>query len=123
MPKATGVYKASNGTWYFKVRTGRDPTPAKWKQVTRRGFPSAAAASEARRDLAERRQPQPSAANRRLTVSDLVRRYHAEEEAMGRLSERTALRPTGLPAQLHRLLDRCHQGQRADEQRRPVVAC
>ncbi len=48
MPKATGVYKASNGSWYFKLFHSKDPETGKWKQATRRGFPTAAAASEAR---------------------------------------------------------------------------
>ena len=90
MPKATGVYKASNGTWYFKLRTGRDPDTGKWKQVTRRGFPTAAAASEARRDLAAKTASgPPPGSSPSLTVSELVQRYHDEEEAMNRLSERT----------------------------------
>lgn len=89
MPKATGVYKASNGTWYFKLRVGRNPGTGKWNQVTRRGFRTAAEASEARRDLTEATSNAGPVAVGGVTVSNLVRRYHNEEEAMNRLSERT----------------------------------
>ena len=89
MPKATGVYKASNGTWYFKLRTGRDPETGKWRQVTRRGFRTAAEAAEARRELAAEVAEAGPAVAGGVTVSELVQRYHDEEEAMNRLSERT----------------------------------
>lgn len=91
MPKATGVYRAGNGTWYFKLRTGRDPITGSWKQVTRRGYRTAAAAVEARRQLAESSAvdaTDPSLIGG-VTVTELVRRYHHEEQAMNRLSDRT----------------------------------
>lgn len=90
MPKATGVYKASNGTWYFKLFHSKDPDTGTWKQATRRGFPTAAAASEARRELAAKIGQAPSSGSAAsVTTSELVRRYHDEQEAMNRLSERT----------------------------------
>ncbi|MGF1596354.1 MAG: tyrosine-type recombinase/integrase [Acidimicrobiales bacterium] len=93
MPKATGVYRAGNGTWYFKLRTGRDPSTGKWQQATRRGFRTAAEAAEARRQLAESiveaAEAEPGPTFGGVTVSELVQRYHDEEEAMNRLSERT----------------------------------
>ncbi len=90
MPKAVGVYRAGNGTWYFKIRAPRDIDSGDAKQITRRGFRSAAEASQARADLAAQllRDP-PGVSKSDLTVSSLVMRYHDEEEAMNRLSERT----------------------------------
>ncbi|MDH4076940.1 MAG: site-specific integrase [Acidimicrobiia bacterium] len=95
MPKASDVYRAGNGTWYFKLRVGRDPLTGAWKQVTRRGFRTAADASEARRHLADSWAEAPPQAFGGVTVSELVQRYHEEERAMNRLSERTLFDQSG----------------------------
>ena len=50
MPRFKGVYCDANG-WYFKARTSKDPLTGKWIQVTRRGFATATAASQARHQL------------------------------------------------------------------------
>jgi integrase len=89
MPKATGVYRDRNGTWYFKLRVGRDPDTGKWRQVTRRGFRTAAEAGEARREMAAKISVQETTGTGGVTVSELVRRYHDEAEALNLLSERT----------------------------------
>jgi hypothetical protein len=39
MPKLQGVYRAGNGSWYFKATLGRDPLSGKRVQVTKRGSP------------------------------------------------------------------------------------
>ena len=49
MPKYEGVYDDGRGGWYFKANFGRDPLSGKKQQVTKRGFPTATAASRARR--------------------------------------------------------------------------
>ncbi len=94
MPKATGVYRASNGSWYFKVRTHRDPITTKWQQVTRRGFATAADAQLARQRFIDgvgeqRRKAASSGLDPTLTVGDLVDRYLIEAEAMKRLAPKT----------------------------------
>ena len=90
MPKASGVYKTGNGTWYFKLFHSKDPETGKWKQATRRGFASAADAAAARQAMAdELAGPTPRPGARRVTVSQLIERYHADADAMGQLSERT----------------------------------
>lgn len=90
MPKATGVYKASNGTWYFKLFHSKDPLTGKWKQATRRGYASAADAAAARRAMAdELAGPIARRSAEQVTVSQLIERYHADADAMGQLSERT----------------------------------
>ncbi len=50
MPRFKGVYRDAN-CWYFKARTSKDPLTGKWIQVTRRGFATATAASQARHQL------------------------------------------------------------------------
>ena len=89
MPKKSGVYKATNGTWYFKVRSGIDPDSGKPKQVTRRGYVSAAAASEARQQFIEQVTRKPEKAYASLSVTELVEAYHVDAAALGHLSERT----------------------------------
>jgi len=92
MPKTPGVYRASNGTWYFKLRHSKDPDTGKWQQVTRRGFVTASEAAEARRTLAEDLEAKASTPPRvrpTFTVAELVERYHQDAEAMGELTRRT----------------------------------
>ena len=50
MRRPQGVYADGRGGWYFKVKLGADPITGKQRQVTRRGFPSAAEAARARLD-------------------------------------------------------------------------
>ena len=94
MPKATGVHRTKNGSWYFKARSHRDPVTGKWRQVTRRGFATAADALLARQrfmdEVAKRRATVASAGfDPTLTVGELVDRYLDEAEAMDRLAPKT----------------------------------
>ncbi|MHB1446851.1 MAG: Arm DNA-binding domain-containing protein, partial [Acidimicrobiales bacterium] len=50
MKRPQGVYPDGRGGWYFKVSLGRDPITKKERQVTRRGFRTAAEAAAARRE-------------------------------------------------------------------------
>ncbi len=85
MPKFRGVYKDTKGNWYFKASTHKDPLTGKWAQVTRRGFATAADASEARETLLREVEAQPSATVSGLTVRQLVEQYLDECEASERL--------------------------------------
>lgn len=51
MPKHTGVYRAANGSWYFKATVGADRITGKRVQVTKRGYPTAADAALARKQV------------------------------------------------------------------------
>jgi integrase len=88
MPKFEGVYKATNGTWYFKVRVAQDPLTKEWRQVTRRGFATALDASQARRDALEADVPV-SVDVGSMTVNQLIERYFADAETSGALSAKT----------------------------------
>lgn len=93
MPKHSGVYRSRNGTWYFKARSHIDPATGQWKQVTRRGYATAADASLARQKAlsefaALRRDPR-SVDHQELTVGGLLEMYLAEAEAMNRLAAKT----------------------------------
>lgn len=48
MPKFEGVYRAGNGSWYFKASPGRDAVTGKRIQVTKRDFATAGGAARAR---------------------------------------------------------------------------
>ncbi|MFT7602386.1 MAG: integrase [Acidimicrobiales bacterium] len=90
MPKVRGVYQDSKGSWYFKVRTDKDPLTGKWQQVTRRGFSTAAAAGREREALvseAAKQSTQGTASG--LTVAELVEQYLDDAEAADRLSPKT----------------------------------
>ncbi len=90
MPKAAGVYKAKNGTWYFKVSAGLDPVTGKYRQITRRGFRSAGDARRAREQLlTELRDPLAPAPPTELTVAELIDEYLDEAQALGRLAAKT----------------------------------
>ncbi len=91
MPKFDGVYQDRKGRWYFKVWLGRDPLSGRQAQVTKRGFPSAAAAAQARREYLDdidrgRRTPTAPAS---LTVDDLLDVYLDGIDADGRLAVKT----------------------------------
>jgi integrase len=89
VPKFTGVYKDTKGKWYFKASTHKDPLTGKWAQVTRRGFATAADASEAREVLLRDATAQPSATVSGLTVRALVEQYLDECEASERLAAKS----------------------------------
>ena len=89
MPKAVGVYKAANGTWYFKARTPVDPETGKRKQVTRRGFHTAAEARRARRQFLDDKSTRRRASAETPTVAELIDAYLAEAESMHRLAPKT----------------------------------
>ncbi len=89
MPKFNGVYKDTKGHWYFKASTHKDPLTGKWAQVTRRGFATAADASEAREVLLREAAAQPSATVSGLTVRALVEQYLDECEASERLAAKS----------------------------------
>ena len=90
MPKLQGVYRAGNGSWYFKATFGRDPLSGKRLQVTRRGFPTATDAARARRELLEEADDGalPMAAGS-MTVDELLTLYLDGIDADGRLSPKT----------------------------------
>lgn len=90
MPKVRGVYQDAKGSWYFKVRTSKDPLTGKWQQVTRRGFPSAAAAGRARESLViETAEQDTRGTASGLTVAELVEQYLDDADAADRLSPKT----------------------------------
>ena len=96
MARSGGVYKAKNGRWYFKawVQRPAESGDLEWKQITRRGFHTATEARRARRkflqdeelEQADRRRFQDA---ERVTVAEVLDKYLAEAEAMGRLSAKT----------------------------------
>lgn len=91
MPKFDGVYQDGKGRWYFKVWLGRDPITGRQSQVTKRGFPTAAAAAKARREVLEevdqgRLTPGAPAS---LTVNELLDVYLDGLDADQRLSAKT----------------------------------
>ncbi|MBL8777539.1 MAG: site-specific integrase [Acidimicrobiales bacterium] len=90
MPKLQGVYRADNGSWYFKATLGRDPLSGKRLQVTKRGFPTATDASRARRDLLEQADDRglPTVEGS-MTVDELLDLYLDGIDADGRLSPKT----------------------------------
>lgn len=59
MPKVRGVYRDAKGGWYFKAATHKDPITGKWKQVTRRGFATAAEAGRARQAFLDEQEAIP----------------------------------------------------------------
>ncbi|MCP3909572.1 MAG: site-specific integrase [Actinomycetia bacterium] len=86
MPKVRGVYRDAKGGWYFKAATHKDPVTGKWKQVTRRGFATAAEATRARQAVLDDIALEPSPAVSSLTVSELIDQYLDDREAGGQLS-------------------------------------
>ena len=88
MPKYEGVYRAATGSWYFKVTLGRDPVTGKRRQLTKRGFRSAADAARARRDALDAIE-EPTAAVEEMTVDELLDRYLDGIDIDGRLATKT----------------------------------
>ena len=89
MPKVRGVYRDAKGGWYFKAASHKDPATGKWKQVTRRGFSTAADAATARTDFLNTRDAKPSPKATGLTVFELVDSYLDECEATERLAAKS----------------------------------
>ncbi len=94
--KGSGVYKAKNGTWFFKAWIFVPGTSgdSDWKATTRRGFHTSTEARRARRQFIEKaeaereahRQPRSRVS---VTVAELIDRFLAEASSMGRLSAKT----------------------------------
>ena len=90
MPKVRGVYRDAKGGWYFKASTHKDPVTGRWKQVTRRGFPTAAEAGRARDELlTEVAEAAVDPVVAGMSVADLVADYLDDCEAAERLSEKS----------------------------------
>lgn len=101
MPKFEGVYRAGNGSWYFKASLGRDPLTGKRIQLTKRGFATASEAARARREALEAADDgSVRSIGGGLTVDELLDLYLDGIDADGRLSAKT---PVRLPAQRGRV--------------------
>ncbi len=95
--KGIGVYKAKNGTWFFKAWIfvpDDDGGEGRWKGTTRRGFHTSIEARRVRRQFIEQSELDRAAherrpARERITVVELIDRYLAEATSMGRLSVKT----------------------------------
>ncbi|MDA8379481.1 MAG: tyrosine-type recombinase/integrase [Actinomycetota bacterium] len=91
--RPTGVYRDRHGGWYVKVTTGRDPLTGRRRQLTRRGFATAAEAAKARRALlagsdAGMPSPAPGKATT-VTVAELVAEYLDGIDMDGKLAAKT----------------------------------
>ncbi len=97
MARWTGVYRASNGSWYFKAQgLAVDPETGRWPQITRRGYATAEDARTARRqylvDLDSKRALINGAhveGAAEMTVGQLIDKCLDEAEAMKRLGVKT----------------------------------
>ena len=90
MPKTQGVYRAPNGSWYFKATLGRDPLTGKRVQVTKRGFATATEAARSRREMLDGTRPEGTPSfDGTLTVDDLLDLYLDGLDADQRLSPKT----------------------------------
>jgi hypothetical protein len=90
MPKLEGVYRASNGSWYFKATVGRDPRTGKRTQITKRGFATATDAGRARRVVLEEIDAGTvPLVGGSITVDALLDLYLDGIDADGRLSAKT----------------------------------
>jgi integrase len=91
MPKFDGVYQDGRGRWYFKVWLGRDPVTGQQRQMTKRGFSSAAEAARARRKALDAADdlPRSSSLDPALTVDDLLDVFLDGLDADGKLSAKT----------------------------------
>lgn len=90
MPKYEGVYRAGNGSWYFKAALGRDPLTGKRIQLTKRGFATATDAARARREaLDDVEDGAVRSMTGGLTVDELLDLYLDGIDADGRLSAKT----------------------------------
>jgi integrase len=89
MPKVRGVYRDAKGGWYFKAASHKNPLTGKWKQVTRRGFATAAEAGRARQAFLDEQEAMPVSAVAGLTVTELVARYLDDCEATEQLGPKS----------------------------------
>ncbi len=91
MPKLEGVYRAGNGSWYFKATLGRDPLTGKRIQLTKRGFATATDAGRARREALEAADGdgRVRSVTGSLSVNELLDLYLDGIDADGRLSVKT----------------------------------
>jgi len=89
MPKVRGVYRDAKGGWYFKASPHKDPSTGKWKQVTRRGFATAADAGIARQNFLDEQEALPSSSIAGLSVTELVARYLDNCEATEQLGPKS----------------------------------
>lgn len=89
MPRhGPGVYKAKNGTWFFKVNV--KAVDGRRIQTSRRGFATATDARRAKRQLLDELESQVSTDERSaISVRDLVEQYLDEAETLGRLAPKT----------------------------------
>ena len=94
--KGSGVYKAKNGTWFFKawILVPDGDGEGEWKATTRRGFHTSTEARRARRQFIEQAEAKREAysqptSRKQVTVAELIDRYLAEAASMGRLSAKT----------------------------------
>lgn len=92
MPRHEGVYPDNKGGWYYKAWSGYDPLTGKKKQLTKRGFATAAEAAKARRafveDVGNGRRASPSRKSS-MTVDDLLDWYLDGLDADGHLASKT----------------------------------
>lgn len=91
MKRPLGVYRDRSGEWYFKVSLGRDSITGKHRQITRRGFPTAADAARARREYDDKSRDEVAAVveSQVLTLNELLDIYLAGTEADGQLAPKT----------------------------------
>lgn len=92
MPKYENVDSDGRGGWYFKATIGRDADSGKRRQITRRGFATAAEAARARREEIERPAPAAPTDLREvgpLTLNELLDKYLEGLRADNRLSIKT----------------------------------
>lgn len=88
--KPEGVYPDGNGRWYFKATLGRDPLTGTRRQITRRGFRTAADAGRERREaLSKIDGGQLQAGKGNITVSELLDEFLDGIDADGHLSSKT----------------------------------
>ena len=91
MPKLQGVYRAGNGSWYFRATLGRDPLSGKARPGHQAGFATATDAARARRELLEQADGGGGAprASLSMTVGQLLDEYLDGIDTDGRLSPKT----------------------------------
>jgi len=88
--KPAGVYADGRGGWYLKVDLGKDQLTGKRVQVTRRGYPTAAAAGRARRALIDQAdRGVATARSAKLSVNELLDLYLDGLDADDKLSAKT----------------------------------
>ena len=89
MLKVRGVHRDAKGDRYFKAASHKDPDTGKWKQVTRRGFSTAAEAGRARQTFLDEHEAKPPSPISGLSVTALVTRYLDECAATDHLGPKS----------------------------------